>query len=149
MEGIHSSRMDLVIDSLASASPADTRQKWSLCRVSWRTLGKGPVTVTTTFLCRGDTRQSLCRVTDKNYSAKKSLSMYSSPRLLCRESHSAKTSPLDKLGVSDSDSTMKEDRVNLVKVVVFLCTSSSNMFTNRCSSNSFLFHEGIKLTPVC
>lgn len=48
--------------------------------------------VTTTFLCRvpSDTRQ---RESDKKYSAKKSLSMYSSSSFFCRVSHSAKPSP--------------------------------------------------------
>jgi hypothetical protein len=54
-----------------------------------------PVAVTATFVCRvpSDTRQSLCRVPDKKYSAKKSLSMYCSPSSLCRVSHSAKFLP--------------------------------------------------------
>jgi hypothetical protein len=40
-----------------------------------------PVVVTVTFLCRvlADTRQSLYRVSDKKYSTKNSLPMYSSP----------------------------------------------------------------------
>jgi hypothetical protein len=48
---------------------------------------------TTTFIYRelGGTRQSLCRVPVKKYSTKKSLAMYSSPRVLCRVSHSAKS----------------------------------------------------------
>jgi hypothetical protein len=48
--------------------------------------------VTVTFLCRvpNGTRQSLCRVSDKKYSAKKLLPMYSSPSVLCRVLHSAK-----------------------------------------------------------
>jgi hypothetical protein len=46
------------------------------------------------FLCRvpSDTRQSLYRVPDKKYSAKKSLSMYNSLSFICRMSHSAKLS---------------------------------------------------------
>jgi hypothetical protein len=43
--------------------------------------------------CTSDTRQSLCRVSDKKYSTNKSLSMYSLSRLLYRESHSVKSSP--------------------------------------------------------
>jgi hypothetical protein len=35
--------------------------------------------------------ESLCRVPDKKYSAKKSLAMYNSPRLFWRKSHSAKS----------------------------------------------------------
>jgi hypothetical protein len=51
--------------------------------------------VTVTFLCRvpDGTRQSLCRVPDKKYSAKRLLPMYSSPRVLCRVLHSAKALP--------------------------------------------------------
>jgi hypothetical protein len=49
--------------------------------------------MTTTFLCRvpADTRQSLCRVPDKKYLAKKSLPMYSSSSFICRVSHLVKT----------------------------------------------------------
>jgi hypothetical protein len=86
----------------------------TLCRVSPNTLGKGilfaecqcsghsvkapsplPVAVMTTFLCRVpvDTRQSLCRVPDKKYSAKKPLPIYSLSSFLCRVLHSAKHSP--------------------------------------------------------
>jgi hypothetical protein len=44
-----------------------------------------PGAVTDAFLCRvpTDTRQSLCRVPDKKYSAKKPLPMYYSPNSLC------------------------------------------------------------------
>jgi len=51
--------------------------------------------VTVTFLCRvpNGTRQRLCRVPDKKYSAKKLLPMYSSPSVLCRVLHSAKPLP--------------------------------------------------------
>jgi hypothetical protein len=54
-----------------------------------------PGVVTVAFLCRvpSDTRQSLCRVPDKKYSAKKSLPMYCSPSSLCRMSHSTNTLP--------------------------------------------------------
>jgi hypothetical protein len=43
-------------------------------------------TVTVTFLCRvpNGTRQSLCRVPDKKYSAKRLLPMYNSSSVLCR-----------------------------------------------------------------
>jgi hypothetical protein len=73
--------------SLPRAGIEDTRQRGSLCRVSRLHSAKSPSplpgAVMTTFLCR---------VPDKKYSAKKPLPMYSSPRLLCRVSHSAKTS---------------------------------------------------------
>jgi hypothetical protein len=76
---------------LPSVTTVDTRQRVSLCRVlldghSAQAPSPLPVAVTATFLCRvtGDTRQSLCRVPDKKYSAKKPLPMYSSPSLLCR-----------------------------------------------------------------
>jgi hypothetical protein len=77
----------------------------TLCRVSPNTLGKGilflechlvhsgkalsplPVAVIATFLCR------VSYDSDKKYSAKKSLPMYSSLSSLCRVSHSAKPSP--------------------------------------------------------
>jgi hypothetical protein len=51
--------------------------------------------VTVTFLCRvsNGTRQILCRVPDKKYSAKRLLPMYSSPSVLCRVLHSAKPLP--------------------------------------------------------
>jgi hypothetical protein len=51
-----------------------------------------PGSVTDTFLCRvpTDTRQRLCRVPDKKYSAKMSLSMYCLPSSLYRVLHSAK-----------------------------------------------------------
>jgi hypothetical protein len=51
--------------------------------------------VTVTFLCRmsDGTQQNLCRVSDKNYSAKRLLPMYSSPSVLCRVLHSAKPLP--------------------------------------------------------
>jgi hypothetical protein len=51
--------------------------------------------VTVTFLCRvpNGTRQSLCRVPDKKYSAKRLLPMYSSPSVLCQVLHSAKPLP--------------------------------------------------------
>jgi hypothetical protein len=54
-----------------------------------------PGVVTTTFLCRvpTGTRQSLCRVLDKKYSAKKLLLMYYLSSSLCRVSHSAKYLP--------------------------------------------------------
>jgi hypothetical protein len=86
--------------------------RWSrLCRGPWqKTLGKigffaecrgrhsakdpSPSlgAVTATFLCRvpNGTRQILCRVPDKKYSAKRSLPMYNSPSVLCRVLHSAK-----------------------------------------------------------
>jgi hypothetical protein len=85
--------------SLSRVGIEDTRQRGSLCRVSrWHSAkspSSPPGVVTVTFLCRepGGTRQSLCRVPDKKYSAKKLLPIYSSPRLFCRVSHSAKTSP--------------------------------------------------------
>jgi hypothetical protein len=88
---------------------------WSrLCRGPWqKTLGKIGLfvecrgrhsakdlspslgTVTTTFLCRvpNGTRQILCRVPDKKYSAKRPLLMYSSPSVLYRVLHSAKPLP--------------------------------------------------------
>jgi hypothetical protein len=52
-------------------------------------------TMIATFLCRipGITRQSLCRVPDKKYSAKKLLQMHSSPRLFYLESYSTKSLP--------------------------------------------------------
>jgi hypothetical protein len=96
----------------AECSGPDTRQRSKLCRVSARALGKehykGPrwwnlcrvhagshsvktssplrSAVTTTFLCRvsNGTRQRLCRVSDKIYSAKKSLSMHCSLSSICR-----------------------------------------------------------------
>jgi hypothetical protein len=48
--------------------------------------------VTVTFLCRvlNGTRQNLCRVPDKKYSAKRLLPMYSSSSVLCRVLYSAK-----------------------------------------------------------
>jgi hypothetical protein len=51
--------------------------------------------VTMTFLCRvpNGTRQSLCRVPDKKYSAKRLLPMYSSSSVLYRVLHSAKPLP--------------------------------------------------------
>jgi hypothetical protein len=68
----------------------DTRQRGTLSRVLLRGhLAQAPslllVAVTATFLCQvpGDTRQSLYRVPDKNYSAKKQLSMYKSASFLC------------------------------------------------------------------
>ena len=104
--------------SLPSARPPDTRQRNLLCRVPLGLSAQGlavgstgPVfaecrrrhsakdpspllgAVTVTFLCRvpNDTRQSLCRVPDKKYSAKKPLPMYCLPNTLCRVPHSAKT----------------------------------------------------------
>ena len=54
-----------------------------------------PGAVTAAFLCRVpcDTRQSICQVPDKKYSAKKSLPMHCLPSLLCRVLHSAKPLP--------------------------------------------------------
>jgi hypothetical protein len=85
--------------SLPRATIADTRQNWPLCRVPNRHSAKDPSpslgAVMVTFLCRvaKDTRQILCRVPDKKYSAKKPLPMYSSPCVLCRVLHSAKPLP--------------------------------------------------------
>jgi hypothetical protein len=69
---------------------------WSLlCRVSLSTLGKSSITVTWRYhddFSLPSTRwhsAKTCWVSDKKYSAKMPLSMYRSPRLLCRESHSA------------------------------------------------------------
>ena len=47
------------------------------------------------FLCRVlfDTRQSLCRVSEKKHSAKNPLPMKSLPSVLCRVLHSAKPLP--------------------------------------------------------
>jgi hypothetical protein len=53
----------------------------------------GAVTVTFLFRVPNGTRQSLCRVPDKKYSAKMLLPMYSSPSVLCRVLHSAKPLP--------------------------------------------------------
>jgi hypothetical protein len=119
----------------AECSGSGTRQKSTLCRVSYKaldkepdmgtpltdslpsasrqTLGKGnsfaechlgysaktpspsPGAVTAAFLCRvlPSTRQSLCRVSEKKYSANKALSMHCVPNPLCRVRHSAKTLP--------------------------------------------------------
>jgi hypothetical protein len=54
-----------------------------------------PGTVTAAFLCRvlSATRQSLYRVPEKKYSAKKPLPMYCSLSPLCRVRHSTKTLP--------------------------------------------------------
>jgi hypothetical protein len=83
--------------SLSSVSTADTRQRGSICRVSLsghsaQAPSPSPGAVTMIFLCQvpSDTRQSLCREPDKKYSAKNPLTMYSSPSLLCRVSHSTK-----------------------------------------------------------
>jgi hypothetical protein len=70
-----------------------------LCRVSPNTLGRRCLrhssAVTAAFLCRllFDTRQSLCRVPEKKYSAKKALPIYCLPSPLCRVQHSAKHVP--------------------------------------------------------
>jgi hypothetical protein len=77
--------------SLPSASPADTRQRGSLCRVSPRALGKGTSKwAHQSLLCRALVQQTLGKgsinVTALNvkwHSAKKPLSMYSSPRPHC------------------------------------------------------------------
>jgi hypothetical protein len=66
----------------------------------------GKVSITVAWCRDGDfalpstigPRQSLCRVPDKKYSAKNPLPMYSSPRLFCRVSHTAKTLPSVTLG---------------------------------------------------
>jgi hypothetical protein len=54
-----------------------------------------PGAVTAAFLCRvlPGTRQSLCRVPKKKYSAKKALPMHYVPSPLCRVRHSAKSLP--------------------------------------------------------
>jgi hypothetical protein len=116
-------------------SGSGTRQRSTLCRVSYKalgkeldmgtpltyflpsagrqTLGKGnsfaechlghsaktpspsPGVVTAAFLYRvhPGTRQSLCRVPEKKYSAKKALSMHCVPSSLCRVRHSKKPLP--------------------------------------------------------
>jgi hypothetical protein len=86
-------------DSLPSASPPDTRQRSLFAECQRRHSAKDPSpslgAVTVTFLCRvsNGTRQNLCRVPDKKYSAKRLLPMYSSPSVLCRVLHSAKSLP--------------------------------------------------------
>jgi hypothetical protein len=119
----------------AECSGFGTRQRSSLCRVSYKALNKEPDmgtpltdslssagrqtldkgvtfvechlrhstntpspslgTVTAAFLCRvlPSTWQSLCRVPEKKYSAKKALPMHCVPSPLCRVRHSAKTLP--------------------------------------------------------
>jgi hypothetical protein len=110
----------------AECSGSGTRQRSSLCRVSYKALGKepdmrtpltdslpsadrqtldkgnsfaechlrhsaktpspSPGAVMAAFLCQvlPDTRQSLCRVPEKKYSAKKALPMHCVPSPLCR-----------------------------------------------------------------
>jgi hypothetical protein len=65
------------------------------CHLEHSTKALSPLlsAATTAFLCRvpTGTRQSLCQVPDKKYSAKKPLPMYYSSSSLCRVLHSAKT----------------------------------------------------------
>jgi hypothetical protein len=76
--------------SLPRAVIADTRQigLFAECqrRHSAKDLSPSLGAVTVTFLCRvsNSTRQILCRVPDKKYSAKRPLPMYSLPSVLCR-----------------------------------------------------------------
>jgi hypothetical protein len=85
--------------SLPRAVVAGTRQNFLFAECQGRHSAKDPSpslgAVTVTFLCRvsNSTRQILYRVPDKKYSAKRPLPMYSSPSVLCRVLHSAKTLP--------------------------------------------------------
>jgi hypothetical protein len=74
-----------------------------------------PSAVMVTFLCRvmADIRQSLCQVSDKKYSTKKSLSMYSSSSFSCRMSHSVKPS-LSVFQTLPSDSDTRYRKLFLV-----------------------------------
>jgi hypothetical protein len=84
----------------AECGSVDTRQRSNLfaeCHLEHSAKAPSllPVAVMAIFLCRvpSDTRQSLYRVPDKKYSAKKSLSMYCSPSSICWALHSAKILP--------------------------------------------------------
>jgi hypothetical protein len=105
----HSAKVALGKGPLDGRPKADGRQfcrELRIGRVPWqKTLGKISLfvecqgrhsakdslpslgAVTATFLCR------VCRVPDKKYSAKRPLSMYSSPSVFCRVLHSVKTLP--------------------------------------------------------
>jgi hypothetical protein len=89
--------------SFAECWQADTRQRRNRCH---------PGSVTANFLCRvlPDIRQSLCRVPEKKYSAKKALPMYCSSSPLCRVRHSVKPVPSVFRALPSASGTRQRDR---------------------------------------
>jgi hypothetical protein len=79
-----------LVTSLTSARSTDTRHLIHSAKAP----SPLPAVVSGTFLCRvlRDTRQSLCRVPNIKYSAKKPLPMYFSPISLYRVSHCTRQS---------------------------------------------------------